>query len=63
MKSLTGLKKEGGGMKTICAWCGKLIKAGSDSLGRVSHGICKSCAVVVEDELKYARGLKEKKGE
>jgi len=27
-------------MKTVCAWCEKLIKTGS---GPVSHGICERC--------------------
>ena len=28
-------------VKTVCAWCGKVMKEGPE--GRVSHGICKEC--------------------
>ena len=29
-------------MKTICAWCGKLLKDGPDK--PVSHGMCRECS-------------------
>ena len=29
--------------KTVCAWCGKLIKDGDPYLP-VSHGMCETCA-------------------
>ena len=32
-------------MRTICAWCLALIKAGDDGPNApVSHGLCESCA-------------------
>jgi hypothetical protein len=34
-------------MKTICAWCGKLLR---DGHGPVSHGICETCAKKVMEE-------------
>jgi len=30
-------------VRTICAWCGCLIKEGSLIDGKVSHGICSKC--------------------
>lgn len=39
-------------IKTICAWCGKLIKDGpTDKDGKVSHGICPECAEKVTKNL------------
>ena len=31
-------------LTVICAWCGKLIRAGEDAQAPVSHGICEPCA-------------------
>ena len=33
-------RDEGEGMKVVCAWCGKLIRDGSEP---TSHGICPLC--------------------
>ena len=30
-------------VRTICAWCGKLIKKGKLVDGKASHGICDEC--------------------
>lgn len=35
-------------MKTICAWCGKLLKPGD---GPTSHGICPECFKSQTDEI------------
>ena len=40
-------------MKTICAWCGKLILDGPEMTH--SHGICNECEEVMTDEFKRAR--------
>ena len=36
-------------MKTICAYCGAIIKDGLEEV--VSHGICKPCAEEVEKQI------------
>jgi len=35
-------------MRTICAWCGKVLKQGK---GETSHGICKKCKAQVLADL------------
>ena len=35
-------------MTVLCAWCGKVLKSGSDP---VSHGICDDCSWSVERKL------------
>jgi len=34
---------------TLCSWCGKVIKEGSEKLG-VSHGICEKCHKEIMEE-------------
>jgi hypothetical protein len=34
-------------MKTICAWCGKVIKDGPEKT--VSHGVCEDCVIRVTE--------------
>ncbi|MCU0772411.1 MAG: hypothetical protein MUE94_11690 [Verrucomicrobia bacterium] len=42
-------------MKTICAWCGCLIKGGApDPKGLVSHGICLVCAAAQRQRVQLA---------
>lgn len=35
-------------MKVVCAWCGKVLRAGDDK--RVSHGICSVCKVALDPQ-------------
>lgn len=30
-------------IKTVCAWCGKLIQDGVELDGHLSHGMCPDC--------------------
>jgi hypothetical protein len=34
-------------MRTLCAWCGKVIKDGPEKT--VSHGICEDCIIQVDE--------------
>ena len=37
-------------MRTICAWCQKVIRDGELIDGQVSHGICTDCLRLIEKE-------------
>ena len=38
-------------MKTVCAWCGAIIKEGTGNPNEpVSHGMCDTCANQPEEE-------------
>src|SRR5271170_304806 len=39
-------------LKIICSWCQKKVR-GPDN-GRVSHGVCPACKLVVEEQIKKA---------
>lgn len=40
-------------MKLVCAWCGAVLRAGSQQ-EKVSHGICQDCADVLYKEAEDA---------
>lgn len=37
------------GFRVICAWCGLVLKDGSQH-AEISHGICPSCALFMQKE-------------
>ena len=38
-------------MTRVCAWCSEVLEVIDDGDERVSHGICKSCAEKLEQEM------------
>ena len=44
-------------MKTVCAWCNKVMKDGEpDPRGLVSHGVCEDCKEMVRKEMEDLHG-------
>ncbi len=37
-------------MRRVCAWCGKILEAGDPRTERTTHGVCKSCARILEPD-------------
>ncbi len=35
-------------LRTICSWCGKVMREGDTPDARVSHGICPACIEKLE---------------
>ena len=46
-------------MKTVCAWCRKLISGDPDAR-KISHGICSSCEKKINDEMDSKNALSGK---
>ena len=44
-------------MKTVCAWCNKIIRSVPE--GAASHGICEECEKVITEEIKRERHERE----
>jgi hypothetical protein len=44
-------------MKTVCSWCGALIRHEDGTRGPDSHGICQGCAVKAKAEINQTKAV------
>ncbi len=47
---LTGTRRDGDHATVVCGWCGKVLRHSLDAAALTSHGICRRCAGVLEEQ-------------